>query len=304
MEELEQGQQTAAPSGAKVTVLIFSHNTVEYLRGCLDALTHSDFKEQTEVLVVDSGSTDGSGTLDEQFPDVTILRLPLHAGATKVLNIGTRTAKGEYLFLLETSVKVEPDTIRKLATRLDEDADALAVCPLLFFQGKPVSRAWALPTVESIKAQISGVQPAPAAVDTSAEVVDIGYPGRTAVMVRRQFITGMNYLDKRFGHYWADADLALQIRRANKKIRLLTAAKATLQTDIDFNAPGSDPVMQADFINGAIALAGKHYGGGVGLKIGAVFSALGGALGAPFSGAAWSRFTRVLTGDKIDAGLK
>src|SRR5258708_37753169 len=29
----------------------------------------------------------------------------------------------------------------------------------------------------------------------------------------------MNYFDERFGHRWADADLAAQIRRAQRKVR-------------------------------------------------------------------------------------
>ena len=35
-------------------------------------------------------------------------------------------------------------------------------------------------------------------------------------MVRKQFIKGMNYFDERYGHFWADADLAMQVKHAQK----------------------------------------------------------------------------------------
>ena len=45
----------------------------------------------------------------------------------------------------------------------------------------------------------------------------------------------MNYFDERFGEYWADLDLAVQIRRAGKSIRVIPSIRATLH-------PGDDPL--------------------------------------------------------------
>jgi GT2 family glycosyltransferase len=197
---------------------------------------------------------------------------------------------------------VEPDTVSKLAAHLDADPEAYAVCPLLMEDGEPASRPMKLPSRETLRAAVRGV-PLPAMdLDLSASVVDVDYPGRTALMIRREFITGMNYIDKRYGHYWGDAELAVQIRRANKKIRLLTMIRAHLQDSGSTGSWRDDPVLAADYINGAVELAGKHFGGGV--KLSAVLWTLGEALKSPFSGFAWTRFLRVLSGEKIDSGLK
>jgi len=40
------------------------------------------------------------------------------------------------------------------------------------------------------------------------------YPGREALLIRKQFVVGMNYFDERFGEYWADADLAIKTAHA------------------------------------------------------------------------------------------
>ena len=69
-------------------------------------------------------------------------------------------------------------------------------------------------------------------------------------MVRKQFVAGMNYFDERFGEYWADADLAMKIRQAGKKIRLYPALRAT------WHAGGATPsgtLNASDRITGAAA---------------------------------------------------
>ncbi len=53
------------------------------------------------------------------------------------------------------------------------------------------------------------------------------YPGREALLVRKQFVAGMNYFDERFGEYWADADLAIKIRKAGRKLEMYPAIRAT-----------------------------------------------------------------------------
>jgi GT2 family glycosyltransferase len=100
------------------------------------------------------------------------------------------------------------------------------------------------------------------------------YPGREALMVRRQFVAGMNYFDERFGEYWADADLAIQIRRAGRKMRLYPDIRAVWRgaEKADQNAVAH----QSDRILGAAALLGKHTGflAGLGFRCAAIFNAL------------------------------
>ena len=92
-------------------------------------------------------------------------------------------------------------------------------------------------------------------------------------MVRKQFVAGMNYFDERFGEYWADADLAMKIRQAGKKIRLYPALRAT------WHAGGTAPLgtlNTSDRITGAAALLGKYNGflAGLGFTWAAIFKAL------------------------------
>lgn len=94
-------------------------------------------------------------------------------------------------------------------------------------------------------------------------------------MIRKQFIKGMNYFDEHFGHYGADADLAMQILRAQRKARIFPAIRATWHQAPDPLA--GEPLADADRELGAARFIGKYDGlfAGLGYRIGAIFRALG-----------------------------
>jgi GT2 family glycosyltransferase len=259
------------PLGPRVSVILVALNRIESLRRAVASLERSTERERIEILVVDLGSDDGSPQLDSEFPSIVTLRLPHNFGATKAMNIGTRTAKADLVFYLSPDVEVAPDTVQKLADKLEEDSDAAAVCPLLMDEaGKPASRVYKLPTAESFKGEMAAV-----AIDLDQESVNVEYPGRDAVLVRKQFVKGMNYFDERYGEYWADADLAMQIRRGLKKIRLYPSIRCIKHADT--SPKPTSGVLAADRAGGAAAFIGKYYSfmAGLGYRIGAILRALG-----------------------------
>jgi GT2 family glycosyltransferase len=259
------------PLGPRVSAILVGLNQIEPLRRALAALERSTERERLEILVVDLGSDDGSQHIDGEFPNIVILRLPHNFGATKAMNVSTRTAKADLVFYLSPDVEVAPDTVQRLADKLEGDNDASAVCPLLVDDaGKPVSKVFKLPTAESLKGGMT-----PVAIDITQETVNVEYPGRDAVLVRKQFVKGMNYFDERYGEFWADADLAIQIRRGLKKIRLYPSIRAVKHADTSPDA--SRGLLAADKAGGAAALIGKYYGflAGLSFRLGAIFRALG-----------------------------
>ncbi len=260
-------------SGPRVSAVLVAFNQAPALRRAIEALERSQDRERLEILVVDCGSRDESPRLDADYPAVQILRLPQHFGATRAMNIAMRTAKAELVLLLSPSVEVAPDTVTRLAARIDDDASAAAVCPLLCDpSGQPVPQVYRIPSAEALAAGALE----PVGVDVTQESIPIDeYAGRDALLARKQFIRGMNYFDERFGEYWADLDLAMQIRRAGKKIRLYPSIRATLHSDPD--PLQGDAVAEADRILGAAAFLGK-YGGffaGLRFRLAAILRALG-----------------------------
>jgi hypothetical protein len=259
------------PPTPKVTALIFSYDNAPGLRRCLAALESSNDRHLIEILVVDSGSHDESPGMDSEFPNVTILRLPRYFGRTKALNIGTRTATGEFLFFLTPEVEVMPTTIPALLDRLESDSDAAAVCPLLMDTGaNPADQFYRLPTPDSGATLVS--QP----IDQSAESANVEYATFKAFLIRKYFVRGINYLDERYGDFGGDAEVCWQIRRTSKQTLALPRVTA-LYTPIraEYSA-SAQTLLDADRIHGAAVFFGKHYGfvSGLMFRIKSILNAL------------------------------
>lgn len=263
-----------------MSAILVGYNQAPALRRAVQALENSHDRDKLEILVVDCGSSDESTALDTDFPAVNMLRLPHHLGAARAMNIATRTAKAELLFYISPNVEVAPETVTALADRLQPDPEApeteiVAVCPLLInVAGHAASRIHPIPTRAELQAAARG-EPLPSTqLDLAQESIAIAYPELDAVLIRKHFVRSMHYFDQRFGHYWADADLAMQIKRAGKQILLFPAIRATYHPAPD--PLDGDVLARADRISGAAALVGKYEGGmaGFSFKLGAVLSAL------------------------------
>ena len=259
-------------------VLLIAHNQASQLRRAIEALERSEKRELMEILVVDCGSSDATPALADEFPGITMQRLPQNFGATKALNIATRTARAEYLFLLSPDVEVATDTVSRLTEVLEANAGVTAVCPLLVEStGNPVARTRRFPDRESLTAVLAGGELPWDSISEDSLASDrftVMYPGREALLVRKQFVTGMNYFDERFGEYWADADLAIKIRKAGRRVELCPGIRATWHAPLE--PASSDSIHRADRILGASALLSKHDGffAGFGFRARAILGAL------------------------------
>lgn len=252
----------------RVSAILVAHNQAAELRRAINALEKSQNRDRLEIIVVDCASYDDTPQLDTEYENITLLRLPHNLGATKSMNIGTRTAKAEILFFVSPNVEVEPATATQLADRLENAPDTTAVSPLLVDpQGNPVSRD------QKIRDALFD-KTAGEAITATGESVAVEYTNPDALMVRKTFIKGMNYFDERFGHFGAIADLAVQIENAQRKIRVYPNIRATYHAAPDPNA--GDPLFDADHESGIAAWIGKHQGffAGLGYRIGAIFRAL------------------------------
>jgi GT2 family glycosyltransferase len=273
------------PVEPRVSAILVSHNQAPALRRAIEALEKSQNRDRLEIIVVDCASDDESRDLDSEYENITLLRLPHNMGATRAMNIGTRTSKAEILLFISPNVEVAPDTVTKLADGLENDSDKSAVAPLLMDpEGHAISRS------QSIEDALIG-NPGEA-IATDVECVAVEYAGRDALMIRKQFIKGMNYFDERFGHFGADVDLAMQMQNAQRKIGICPAIRATIHPAPDPNS--NDPLFSADRILGTAAFLGKHEGffGGLMYRIGAVFKAL--------AGMRFKELTAVASGQKLD----
>ncbi len=119
----------------RVSVGIVNHNGESYLPLTLRAVARLG-PAVDDVLLIDSGSTDGSGTLvREQFPHVRVIELGANLGPGAARNRAIREAANDRVLLIDNDVEPQPGSIETLGTALDgHSAAILAMAAVLYAQ--------------------------------------------------------------------------------------------------------------------------------------------------------------------------
>ena len=276
-----------------VSAVVIGRNQAEMVRATLESLERTVPRELIEILYVDCGSRDGSPGLEPDFPGVSFLKMPRNFGWTKAANIGTRTAKGEYLFLVPPGTVVDPGTIAKLRAGIEEDPTANGVSPLeKDEQGQIVSTGYGLPGADELSRRRAEGAWGKSTAEWGQSPVAVEFPAGAPVLIKRQSVVQINYFDERFGQFGADLDFFYQVKRAGKRIvirpDISVVRKGVRAPEL---AHGYDA---ADLAHGAAAYLGKWSGFGAGLS-----ARLGGSLGMLGKGSLGG-FAGVLSGGKID----
>lgn len=88
----------------KVSVVIPVYNVMPYLERCVQSVLRQTYKD-LEIILVDDGSTDGSGELCDQLVKTDSRILVIHQknqGASIARNTGIISASGEYVFFVDS----------------------------------------------------------------------------------------------------------------------------------------------------------------------------------------------------------
>jgi glycosyltransferase involved in cell wall biosynthesis len=104
--------------GGLASIIIPCWNQIEFTRQCITALKHHT-RQPWELIVIDNGSTDGtgpylSGVQDAAAVPVTVIANTTNRGFPAAINQGLRQARGEYLVLLNNDVVVTDAWLEQL----------------------------------------------------------------------------------------------------------------------------------------------------------------------------------------------
>lgn len=113
---------------SRVSVVVVSYNARGHLERCLTALAG----EADEVIVVDSGSTDGSAELVRgRFPGVRLIVPPTNEGYGASANAGLGVAEGDYCLVMNADARPVGDGVQRLVAFAESQRDLGVVGPKL-----------------------------------------------------------------------------------------------------------------------------------------------------------------------------
>ena len=112
----------------QVSIVVVSYNAETYLERCLSVIAN----REDEVIVVDSGSTDGSRELvRDRYSGVRLIELDENRGYGAAVNEGLRVASGRYLLVLNCDAWPVDDAIARLAAFAEDNPSVGVVGPRL-----------------------------------------------------------------------------------------------------------------------------------------------------------------------------
>lgn len=104
------------------SIIIPVYNVEPYLKECLDSVLNQNYKN-LEILVVDDGSTDQSGSICDSYcydPRVIVFHQP-NGGPSVARNTALNHASGEYIFFVDSDDFIQPDMVSKAVASLEEN---------------------------------------------------------------------------------------------------------------------------------------------------------------------------------------
>ncbi len=111
-----------------VSVIVPVYNILDCLERCVDSLLAQTYKKM-EILLVDDGSTDGTGTLCDQLAEKDSRIRVFHkenGGSSSARNLGILQARGGYLGFVDSDDYVEPDMYERLLEVLRQHQGLMA----------------------------------------------------------------------------------------------------------------------------------------------------------------------------------
>ncbi len=108
----------------KATVIMPVFNNEKSLTAGVESVLHQSMaREKYELLLINDGSTDGSGKIlaeYEKHTDCITLITQKNSGVSAARNTGIREAKGEYIFFLDADDTISSNTLESVCSFFDE----------------------------------------------------------------------------------------------------------------------------------------------------------------------------------------
>lgn len=183
--------------------------------------------QDTEIIVVDNGSEDGSVEMVEKFK-VELIKNKNNFGFAKANNQGIRIAKGEYILLLNSDTEVKPGCLEKLVEFAKEHSWAGVIgARLLNPDGSIQPSVYHFPTLlRAMKEYWLGQKgTCEKYAPKDKRPVEVEAVVGAAMLIPKKVFDKVGLLDERYFMYFEDLDFCRRVKRAGLKVLYLPQAE-------------------------------------------------------------------------------
>jgi len=214
-----------------LSICIVTYNAKDLLLGCLKSVYNNLDHVNAEVVLVDNASTDGSiEAVRELWPDVQIIKNTENLGFVKPTNQAMKISRGRYVLWLNNDTIVLDNALAKLVEFMDTNP-LVGICgPKVLNRDGTVQNQCrrGFPTPWNIFAYLTGLSrlfpnsPRFAGYLMTYfdedQVHEVDAVSGSCLLVRREVINQIGYLDEDYYAYGEDLDYCARAKKAGWKI--------------------------------------------------------------------------------------
>ncbi|MCX6257513.1 MAG: glycosyltransferase [Bacteroidia bacterium] len=114
----------------RTAIVILNWNGRNYLEKFLPSVVNYSSGENTEVIIADNDSTDGSLLfMEEHYPEIRVIRLDRNYGYSKGYNLALTQVDADIFVLLNSDIEVTPAWIDPIVSLMEKDEKIAACMP-------------------------------------------------------------------------------------------------------------------------------------------------------------------------------
>lgn len=221
-----------------LSIIIVSWNVADLLEICLNSILRNTNPAKTEIIVVDSASTDDSvDRLRVNYPQIKLMAQTENLGFSRCNNIGLAAASGNYLMLLNPDTEIIEDALGQMQQYLKDHPDVGIVGPhTLNSDGSTQSTRRRFPSLLIGFFESTWLQRfAPKSLLTNYyvknepdnAVIDVDWVQGSALMTRQTVYEQIGGLDEGYTMYSEEMDWCKRAKAAEWRVVYLGTARIT-----------------------------------------------------------------------------
>ncbi len=210
---------------ADLSIIIVNWNTKEFLLSCVRSVFENEQRISWEVIVVDNGSQDGSGSeVKKAFPLVHLIQNEKNVGFAGAVNQGLQKASGRYVLLLNPDTQVKNGAIERLMSFMDAHPKAgISGAQLLNSNGSKQNSIANYPSLSTEllnKRLLRWLFPKkfPGKEKDYPEPIEVDSVIGACMMVRRDALDQVGLLDEDYFLFLEETDWCYRMKKAGWKI--------------------------------------------------------------------------------------
>lgn len=203
-----------------LSIIVVNWNTRQLLQKCLQAITENIHDINSEIFVVDNGSSDGSQEMVRvNFPQVNLIENTENVGFAKANNQAIRFSKGKYILLLNSDAFLTSHAVQTMVNELDADQNiGITGAKLIYPDGRSQVSYGPLPTFMSEVGSLFGLDKLNKTTSSYKGYEETGVVNGACMLIRRSLLDQIGLLDEEFFMFSEEVDLCKRCHQSGSKV--------------------------------------------------------------------------------------